>query len=201
MCRGFFIFLLFFSIIFVLGCSKKDDYFFDFDLVRENNLPLNAKADKSLEEISNLLSGKGTLYSVENIIDFPAAVQSILYFSLDKTNQNLYIRIVYYEDKNLFKINSYIDFEIPIKNIDVNNIEYNEYHSSKHMGGKFGSLLINSKYNNPEAFKSRKTKFENNNLIVEDVVPLGLLSIVINPEVGRELKAPFVSFVKNFNAS
>lgn len=180
-----------------LSC-KNNSSFSDFETVRSYDVELSEKAKKSLNEITKLLDGGNALYNKNIDSDAAIITQYYVYFNLTNSNNNLYIRQVLWKDIAQIKPPVYVDYELPINEIDETNIEVQELNLPA-FGGEYANFTINSKLNNPNAFGYRNSKYleDNGELEIKDTSKRSYISIPLKVDVAHKLKEQLIIFIEN----
>lgn len=187
-----------FSIVCFLSC-KNNSSFSDFETVRSYNIEINEKARKSLNEITKLLDGSNALYNKNIDSDVAIITQYQVYFNLTNSNNNLYIRQVLWNDIAQMKPPVYVDYELPIEEIDETNIEIQELNLPI-FGGEYANFTINSKLNNPDAFGYRNSKYteDNGKIEIKNISKRSYIIIPLKVDVAYKLKEQLIILTENY---
>lgn len=171
----------------------------EFELVRKHDLELNENAKSSLNEITKLLNGGNALYNSNVDSNSAIIIQYYVYFNLTDSNDKLYIRKILWWDLAQKESPNYVDYEVPINEIDDTNIEVSES-SLPIFGGEFAHFSINAKLNNPDAFGVKPSKYiqETDELKVIDNYKKSSITIPLKIGVANKLKKELITLVKNY---
>ncbi|SFU28016.1 hypothetical protein SAMN05216480_101312 [Pustulibacterium marinum] len=194
-------YFLIFTFFLVIGCNDSVDNFPHYKTIRVNNLDLNLKSDRALNKISNLLNGGNELYSsIDTEGRFPAVTQCEVFFQLSEENKILYLRKTFYKDFSMSKLQGFIDYKLPIKDIDVNNLGFT-IESSGMYRGEYAHFEINSKYSNEEAFGYCSSRVDESGNIqqIGDVSNTRFCFFPVKVEVARTLEKQLKIFIENFD--
>lgn len=189
--------LLFFM---VFSCESDDCGLPNYEKKRECGLTLNQKAKKSLNTIS-LLSGQ-TLRTKE-VVDTQGNKThgeyiTDIYFDIQDNTQMFYIEKVQY-DFYTQKLKAVTSWEIPLNELNPDNIEISEFHSDFFVGD-VADLGFRANMNNPNAFKMKFIVYdENGNPKVTKCEKRDYFEITTSPKIANELKTSFQGFLNNIN--
>jgi len=192
-------YLAYLIIVFILlGCNNNDN-FNDFETVRKCNIQLNDKAATALNEITKLLNGDNAIYNQHEDSSLAKITKHYVYFNLTDYNGKLFIRTVLWNNYAQTGNPIYVDYELPIKNIDITNIELIDLYLPA-FGGEYSSFEIYSKFNNHEAFGVRVLKFdENKQKYMIKSTKTGNILLQLKRDIARKLKEQLIIFVQNYN--
>ncbi|WP_417443627.1 hypothetical protein [Joostella sp.] len=188
-------------LLIIFSCKNQDTCgFLDYEKSRKCELSLNSNAKKYL----NLLSKSNYIeLRTKEVIQFNgektrSGYKTDIYFNLNDDNQNFYIEKVQF-DYYSNKLRAITSWEVPLQELNSNNIEVSEYYS-EYYESNVAQLTFSANYMNPDAFKLRLTKYdENGNSEVIQCDIRSSFEITTTPEEANRLKNAFKNFLNNIN--
>lgn len=190
--------LILLTFCFLSSCQKENCEIPDYDLTRKVDIKINTNAEKSLNDLTQILK---TGRYLKNLIPENGGCKRLeneIYFNLNQENEILHIKCIYYKNEIGLETSHYMNYDIPISQIDTNNIDISFYPN----GGLFEKsaiLSISSKFNNPDAFKIKIVKIENEEEKVTQCVSDSGISINLRIEDAEKFKFALINLVNNYN--
>src|SRR5690606_3634230 len=121
-----------------------------------------------------------------------------IFFNLSPENKNLYFERVMY-DFNSNRLLAVRTWEIPLDELNVDNIEISEYHS-RLFDMTLGNLTLTAENNNPNAFNFRMVTYDKEESVeLTQCQTTRELTITTSAKKARELKYALEGFLNNLN--
>lgn len=188
-------------LLLIFSCSDKENCGLpDYEKTRKCDLNLNPVAKRSLNSIATLSHARLRTMEITNSKGQKTRTEykDNIYFDLNKTSKMFYIEEAMYDFYSQ-KLLAIISWEVPLIELNVDNIEINEYHSD-FFEGYVAEIGFRANFNNPDAFLLKYITYdEKGKAKVTQCERRSYLDFTTTPKNAIQLKSAFTDFLKNMN--
>lgn len=190
--------ILFILFLTIFSCKSEQNCFVQEDEIgRTNNLELNSIAEKSLNTITKILSYENELKNIDEESSVAKIRTNEIYFNLEKGNEILYIKTIYWKDYFREEQLSYFYYEVPIKEIMIDNIKIEDSGLWQYADSSFFHII--SKFNNEKAFRFKFVDFKSDPIEVDCTGTTSDINLLIRSENAQILKEALKNFIENYD--
>lgn len=179
------------------SCKTNDCQLLNYERVRKVEIQIDTESEKSLNNITDILHKGRYLYTTIESENSASRTENEIFFNLDQDKNSLHIRVNYYKKKTGIDLLHYMNFDVPINQIDSNKIVVT-YFKKGGVYYDYANLTIGSKFNNPNAFKIQLVSIDSGNEKVNQCITDESFDLNVKSEDAEILKSAITEFLKNY---